>query len=192
MNRFASKRALPHLHFGAKEDMKELGERRAAQLREHTSYTRAGVYDPAGVGGTHAMYVLRDIERPERDGGLPKDPTIPLLVRIWKGPMKWIGNLVMVDGTLGVRCIICAWARRTNNDRTHLAGRRQHRRYRQGVARQSEILHSMPGESSSIGPCSKAHFCYYCPFAFMWFPEYISLDWRWVRLVVVFHTQRRR
>src|ERR1035438_4227962 len=90
------------LHFGTKEDMKELGEERAAQLREHTSHTNAGVYDPPGVGGTHVMYVLHDIEHPERYSGLPKNPTIPLLVRIWKGPMKWIGNLAMIGGILGV------------------------------------------------------------------------------------------
>jgi hypothetical protein len=82
--------------------MKELGEKRAAQLREHTTHTNAGVYDPPGVGGTHVMYVLHDIDHPERYGGLPKDPHIPLLVRIWKGPLKWIGNLAMAGGILGV------------------------------------------------------------------------------------------
>src|ERR1035441_3731951 len=90
------------LHFGTKDDMKELAETRAAQLREHTSHTHAGVYDPPGVGGTHVMYVLHDIEHPERYGGLPKDPHIPLLVRIWKGPLKWVGNLAMAAGVLGV------------------------------------------------------------------------------------------
>jgi hypothetical protein len=68
--------------------MKKLSERRAAQLREHTSHTNAGVYDLAGIGGTHVIYVLHDIEHPERYGGLPKDPTIPPLVRIWKGPRR--------------------------------------------------------------------------------------------------------
>ena len=34
--------------------------------------------------------------------GLPKDPQIPLLVRIWKGPLKWLGNLAMIGGVLGV------------------------------------------------------------------------------------------
>ncbi len=72
------------------------------QLREHTSHKNAGVYDPAGVGGTHVMYVLHDIEHPERYGGLPKDPQIPLMVRIWKGPLKWLGNLAMTAGIVGV------------------------------------------------------------------------------------------
>jgi len=90
------------LHFGSKDDMKELAEKRAKQLREHTAHTNAGVYDPAGVGGTHVMYVLHDINHPEAYGGLPKDPQISLLVRLWKRPLKWLGNLAMAGGVLGV------------------------------------------------------------------------------------------
>jgi len=48
------------------------------------------------------MYVLHDIENPERYGGLPKNPQIPLSVRVWKGPLKWLGNLAMVGGILGI------------------------------------------------------------------------------------------
>jgi formate dehydrogenase beta subunit len=90
------------LHFGTKDDMKDLAETRAAQLREHTSHTNAGVYDPPSIGGTHVVYVLHDIRNPEAYGGLPSNPTIPLLVRIWKGPMKWLGGLAMFGGVLGV------------------------------------------------------------------------------------------
>jgi hypothetical protein len=68
------------------------------QLREHTAHTKAGVYDPPGVGGTHVMYVLHDITNPEAYGGLPKDPQIPLLVRLWKGPLKWLGDFAIVAG----------------------------------------------------------------------------------------------
>jgi formate dehydrogenase beta subunit len=80
------------LHFGSKEDMKDLAEKRALQLRTHTPHTNAGVYDPAGVGGTHVMYVLHDIDHPERYGGLPKNPVISAWVGLWKGPMKWAGG----------------------------------------------------------------------------------------------------
>ena len=52
--------------------------------------------------GTHVVYVLHDIRTPEAYGGLPSNPTIPLLVRIWKGPMKWLGGLAMFGGVLGV------------------------------------------------------------------------------------------
>jgi formate dehydrogenase beta subunit len=49
------------LHFGSKADMVDIAEKRSQQLREHTSHKKAGVYDPAGVGGTHVIYVLHDI-----------------------------------------------------------------------------------------------------------------------------------
>lgn len=80
------------LHFGSKEDMKDLAEKRARQLREHTAHKNAGVYDPQGVGGTHVMYVLHDIEHPENYGGLPKNPSIAAFTSLWKGPLKWLGG----------------------------------------------------------------------------------------------------
>src|SRR5436853_7531798 len=82
--------------------MKELAEARAKQLRDHSNFPHAGVYDPPGVGGTGVIYVLHDATNPEAYGGLPKDPHVPLMVRLWKGPAKWIGNLAMVGGVLGV------------------------------------------------------------------------------------------
>jgi formate dehydrogenase beta subunit len=90
------------LHFGTKEDMSALAETRAAQLRGHTSHTNAGVYDPQGVGGASVIYVLHDITNPEAYGGLPKNPRVPLAVRLWKGPLKWLGNLAMIGGLVGV------------------------------------------------------------------------------------------
>lgn len=90
------------LHFGSKDDMKALAETRATQLREHTSYRDAGVYDPQGVGGTHVIYVLHDAKNPEHYGGLPSNPQVPLFVRLWKGPLKWLGGFGMAFGVLGV------------------------------------------------------------------------------------------
>jgi formate dehydrogenase iron-sulfur subunit len=90
------------LHFGSKEDMKYLAEQRAAQLREHSSYKDAGVYDPDGVNGTHVIYVLHDAKNPEKYGGLPSNPRIPILVQLWKGPAKWLGGLAMAFGVVGV------------------------------------------------------------------------------------------
>src|SRR5437763_278216 len=74
------------LHFGSKEDMTALGQARAAQLREHGGHARAGLYDPEGVGGASVMYVLHDATNPEAYGGLPKNPRVPLSVKLWKGP----------------------------------------------------------------------------------------------------------
>jgi formate dehydrogenase beta subunit len=90
------------LHFGSKDDMVDLAETRAKQLRENYGIEKAGVYDPAGVGGTGVIYVLHDVTNPEAYGGLPKNPSIPWVVRFWKGPAKWIGNLAMLGGILGV------------------------------------------------------------------------------------------
>jgi len=87
------------LTFGSRDDLVRLAGARAAALRADGK-TNAGVYNPAGVGGTNVLYVLADATRPE-DYGLPRDPTIPWQVRLWKGPLKWVGNAVLVGGVLG-------------------------------------------------------------------------------------------
>jgi formate dehydrogenase beta subunit len=89
------------LQFGSKEDMKTKAESRVRQLHEQTSHKNAGVYDPPGVGGTHVIYVLHDAANPQAYGGLPADPHVPLLVRIWQGPLKWLGGLAMTAGVFG-------------------------------------------------------------------------------------------
>jgi formate dehydrogenase iron-sulfur subunit len=73
--------------FGSKEDMIHHAEERVADLKER-GYTKAALYDPAGVGGTHVMYVLKHGDRPQLYADLPKDPTISPLVALWKGAFK--------------------------------------------------------------------------------------------------------
>jgi formate dehydrogenase beta subunit len=90
------------LQFGTKADMKSLAENRANQLREQSGFAHAGVYDPSGVGGTHVIYVLHDSTHPEAYGGLPSNPRIPWTVRLWKHPLKWLGNLAMIGGLVGL------------------------------------------------------------------------------------------
>ncbi len=90
------------LHFGTKDDMKELAGTRAKQLRDHYGFANAGVYDPPGVGGTGVIYVLHDATIPEAYGGLPANPHVPWTVKLWKGPLKWLGNLAMFAGVIGV------------------------------------------------------------------------------------------
>src|SRR5262250_2633733 len=90
------------LHFGSKDDMRLLAERRADQLRTHRGFPNAGVYDPPGVGGTGVIYVLHDAKQPEIYGGLPRDPRVPLSVKLWKGPLQWFGNIAMVGGLVGL------------------------------------------------------------------------------------------
>ena len=60
--------------FGTKEDMVASGQERAAELKER-GWSQAGLYNPAGVGGTHVMYVLKHADKPELTQ-LPKDPSI--------------------------------------------------------------------------------------------------------------------
>jgi len=72
------------LRFGTKSDMRALADARAKQLREHSGFPNAGVYDPPSIGGTHVIYVLHDITKPELYGGLPANPQIPPTFTMWK------------------------------------------------------------------------------------------------------------
>jgi formate dehydrogenase iron-sulfur subunit len=71
------------LSFGSKQDMLELAQHRLVDLKER-GFAHAAVYDPAGVGGTHVFFVLPHGDRPE-EYGLPKDPKLSPLVRLWRG-----------------------------------------------------------------------------------------------------------
>jgi hypothetical protein len=82
--------------------MKFLAEKRAAQLREASGFKDAGVYDPDTIGGTHVIYVLHDITKPERYGDLPAKPRIPLSFTVWKDIFKPIGLLGAMMGFVGV------------------------------------------------------------------------------------------
>jgi formate dehydrogenase iron-sulfur subunit len=75
------------ISFGTKTDMIAWADKRIADLKER-GYKNAGLYNPAGVGGTHVMYVLKHLDKPEIYAGLPKDPKISPLVELWKGVTK--------------------------------------------------------------------------------------------------------
>jgi formate dehydrogenase iron-sulfur subunit len=74
-------------------------EERIADLKER-GYQKAGLYDPAGVGGTHVMYVLQHADRPELYG-LPKDPKISPLVSLWKGAAKPLALIALGLAAVG-------------------------------------------------------------------------------------------
>ncbi|HXX93681.1 MAG TPA: 4Fe-4S dicluster domain-containing protein, partial [Planctomycetota bacterium] len=80
------------LEFGTKKEMSHHAEHRAEQVRKD-GFPRAGVYDPAGVGGTGVIYVLHHADRPELYGNLPREPKIEPEIRFWKGPLKWVGGI---------------------------------------------------------------------------------------------------
>lgn len=88
------------ISFGSKEDMTELAARRVEDLKSR-GYENAGLYDPAGVGGTHVMYVLHHADKPELYSGLRKDPSISSLVSLWKGVTKPLATLAMASVVLG-------------------------------------------------------------------------------------------
>jgi formate dehydrogenase iron-sulfur subunit len=80
--------------FGTKADMKTHAAERVVDLKSR-GFENAGLYDPAGVGGTHVMYVLHHADDPKLYAGLPLDPQISPLVGLWKGVTKPLGLLAM-------------------------------------------------------------------------------------------------
>jgi len=73
--------------FGTKEDMTRHADERIEDLKSR-GFDQAGLYDPAGVGGTHVMYVLHHADQPMLYSGLPEEPRISPTVRLWKGFTK--------------------------------------------------------------------------------------------------------
>ena len=73
--------------FGTKEDMKVHAADRIEDLKSR-GYANAGLYDPAGVGGTHVMYVLHHADKAPLYHGLKQNPSISPMVGLWKGLTK--------------------------------------------------------------------------------------------------------
>ena len=86
--------------FGTKKAMKDHADERIADLKER-GFAQAGLYDPAGVGGTHVMYVLHHADNPGLYHGLPADPSISPLVSLWKGFAKPLATLALAGVALG-------------------------------------------------------------------------------------------
>lgn len=100
------------LEFGTKSEMKRRAESRAATVRAD-GHAFAGVYDPAGVGGTGVIYVLK--EKAERYGGLPPEPRLDPKIRFWKGPLKLLGGAAFGLSMIGaVLHYLVAGPRRTH------------------------------------------------------------------------------
>ncbi|MBS0374462.1 MAG: formate dehydrogenase subunit beta [Proteobacteria bacterium] len=73
--------------FGTKEQLQHDAAERIVDLKSR-GYEQAGLYDPAGVGGTHVMYVLHHADQPALYSGLPVAPRVSPVVRLWKGAAK--------------------------------------------------------------------------------------------------------
>lgn len=88
------------IQFGTREDMIDYAGMRIADLKER-GFDKAGLYNPAGVGGTNVLYVLHHADRPELYHGLPSNPSISPLVRLWKGVSKPLASLALGAVALG-------------------------------------------------------------------------------------------
>ncbi len=87
------------LTFGSKESMLDLAGERVAELRER-GLEKAAIYDPAGVKGTHVVYVL-----PHGDPELyrlPAKAEVSPLVALWRsGVAKTLGVVTMFAVVVG-------------------------------------------------------------------------------------------
>jgi len=88
------------IQFGSKEQMKDYAAKRVVDLKSR-GYDKAGLYDPAGVGGTHVMYVLHHADRPELYKGLPNDPSISRWCRCGRALPKPLASVAMAAVALG-------------------------------------------------------------------------------------------
>jgi len=86
--------------FGTKKAMRDHAEERITDLKER-GYQNAGLYDPAGVGGTHVMYVLHHADKPSLYHGLPDAPRISPMVSLWKGAAKPLAMVALGAAALG-------------------------------------------------------------------------------------------
>ncbi len=117
------------LEFGTKKEMTERAEHRAEQVRGD-GFKQAGVYDPAGVGGTGVIYVLHHADKPEIYGGLPATPRIDPQIAFWKGPLKWMGGLAFAGSFVAAAVhYLTAGPRRTPEARVEAAPPKEIVRY---------------------------------------------------------------
>lgn len=108
------------LQFGTKDAMLAVADQRVARLKED-GFAEAAVYDPPGVGGTGVVTVLAFGDRPELYG-LPRDPAVPAAVRVWKGALKWTGNLAMLAGLAVAGLHYLRYGRKADVDRDTTGG----------------------------------------------------------------------
>lgn len=110
------------LHFGTKEDMVALGNLRVGQLKAN-GFAQAVLYDPRGVGGTGVVTVLAHGDHPDWYG-LPADPHVPLLVKLWKSVVRPLGALAIFGAVIGAFTHFTKYGRKeaegTDDDDTNL------------------------------------------------------------------------
>ena len=102
------------LQFGTKDAMLDIAHRRVEQLKAN-GFPNAAVYDPPGVGGASVVTVLALGDQPELYG-LPRDPTVPVSVRLFKGAFRWTSSLAIPAGILVAALHYLRYGRKDEND----------------------------------------------------------------------------
>ena len=87
------------ISWGSKEDMLALADQKVETLQSR-GYGNAAVYNPAGVGGTHMMYVVPHGDRLD-DYNLPSDPTASPAPMTALGFLKRIGAYLLSFSVIG-------------------------------------------------------------------------------------------
>ena len=98
--------------FGTKQEMLKKAEERLAMIKD--SHPDANIYNPAGVGGVHMLYVLP--EKPEVYG-LPVNPQTPDSINLWKDVVRPLGKVASCGAVAGVLGLTALAAMRGKGDK---------------------------------------------------------------------------
>jgi formate dehydrogenase iron-sulfur subunit len=90
------------LKYGTREDMLFIADLRIKELHKR-GFTKAGLYNPEGVGGTGMMMILHDVSQPQ-DYGLPADPKTSVPIKLWQDVVKPLGAAGII-ATVAVACL---------------------------------------------------------------------------------------
>jgi formate dehydrogenase iron-sulfur subunit len=115
------------LSYGTKEQMQRDAADRVVDLKSR-GFDQAGLYDPAGVGGTHVMYVLHHADQPGLYSGLAARPVVSPLVRLWKGAAKPLAlGAIVVAALAGFVAYLRVGSAETDADDERAAAREKER-----------------------------------------------------------------
>jgi formate dehydrogenase iron-sulfur subunit len=90
------------LKYGTREDMLFIADLRIKELHKR-GFTKAGLYNPEGVGGTGMIMILNDISQPQ-NYGLPADPKTSVPIKLWQDVVKPLGAVGII-ATVAVACL---------------------------------------------------------------------------------------
>ena len=90
------------LKYGTREDMLFIADLRIKELHKR-GFTKAGLYNPEGVGGTGMIMILNDISQPQ-NYGLPADPKTSVPIKLWQDVVKPLGAAGII-ATVAVACL---------------------------------------------------------------------------------------